>query len=208
MRGLQSALIFKSDLIQATGIPPWIALLIELTDLKKEVEDLRHGIVEDIEKKLHENGAAAANITPDRLYEHLDQALSLPSSFLTIQALKAAVDARWPSAQAPTVAEATGANQSYSVHARGSRLSMFPHSFELPKKTNLGAAWTLWHLGRPVDGIPPLRHLAPEDFPLKSDGRKRLSDWRKMMQLLADQLGDIYNASTFSKGLLILNVRL
>jgi hypothetical protein len=70
---LQSALLRKSDLIQPTGIPPWIALLIELSDLKKEVEDLRRGIVDDIEERLQANGAAAANITPDRLYAHIDK---------------------------------------------------------------------------------------------------------------------------------------
>jgi hypothetical protein len=79
-------------------------------------------------------------------------------------------------------------------------MSMFPTDFALPKKANLGIAWFLWHQGRPVDRIPPYRHLVPADFALKSDDRKRLSDWKKMMTMLGQQLGAIYDAAAFQNG--------
>ena len=213
MDPLKAKLLLTSDRLRPTGIPPWIALQTELTGvkdgltgLKDGLKELRVGMVDDIEKRLEENGVAAANITPGQLYEHMDKvALRL---FLllscTLQTITAILGVRLPGAPPVPAAPVAVASQPslHRLHSRGSRLSMFPPSFELPKMASLGTAWALWHLGHPDDGIPPLRHLQADDFPRVSDDRKRLSDWRRMMTALAEQLGDVYDPIALGEGAL------
>lgn len=165
--------------MRATGVPPHAAINRRLKDIENRIENLTPEITGGIEKMLHENGAAAANITPDRIESVMLNGLQL--------ALAQILPQYGVVQQTGTAAEAAPASF-FELYSWGGSFHKLPEGYKFPEVT-LVVAFRLWFIGDKVEKIPPFKALEPTDFSDKNE-RKRLSDWKCIMKYLIESLGE------------------
>jgi hypothetical protein len=162
-----------SPCLAPTGIPVHVGILRDIRDLRSVLDRFPERIVDRLESVLERNGAAAANVTPTNVRQIIDGILRelLPQY---VPELRRQEPAALPPAVAPP-----------QWFLNKGHFSRFPSDFTLPK-VKLAAAWRLWHCGNPTAGFPAFKTLLPAD--LAGNSRKRLSDWRFIMQYLSSRL--------------------
>jgi hypothetical protein len=166
----------SSPHLRATGLPPHIAIVLELQGIKSGLENLAPTLVEEIGQNLEKNGAAAANITPEGLKVFLQNTLA--------QIIPQYVQTQAPAAVAPEEPVQSG----YGLYAWGGSLHRLPEDFKFPDVT-LASGFRLWYQGSTEENLPPFRTLEPSDFSVKNE-RKRLSDWKYLMTSLTEALDE------------------
>lgn len=166
----------SSPHLRATGLPPHIAIVLELQGIKSGLENLAPTLVEEIGQTLEKNGAAAANITPEGLKIFLQNTLA--------QLIPQYVQTQAPAAVAPEEPVQSG----YGLYAWGGSLHRLPEDFKFPDVT-LASGFRLWHQGSTEENLPPFKTLEPSDFSVKNE-RKRLSDWKYLMTSLTEALDE------------------
>jgi hypothetical protein len=180
-----------SDDMNATGIPPYSAIMRRQEDTLAKLDSMPGLICTQIAQTLEENGAAAANVTPAGLKSTLTSILEqlLPGFGVVGNAQQINVQEEVPGSK-------------YLLYSWDGRLHRVPKDFDFPK-CNVAVAFQLWYLGNSEKGYPPFKNLEPSDL---ADGKKRkcLSDWRYMMNVLENALGDDseLNGSNLSEQLL------
>jgi hypothetical protein len=147
-----------------------------MTGLQVEVSHLSAKIVKEIEEVLQRNGAAAANVTPEGLYQTMERVMD-----------------RYMATKAPLMAQAAVIEQvstkpKYELKSWGGGLHVLPEGYKLPE-VSVATGFRLWHLGNESEKLPPFRTFAPTDFSIKKE-RKAFSDWKYMMKTLGDVLGE------------------
>jgi hypothetical protein len=168
-----------------SGLPPHVLMLGKFDLLQRGISTLKKTIGEDLIARLRAEGAAASHITPDTIGQHVRASVAASVKDIMAPYLPGIEAATLVAKLAPGIAAAEQAN-SDAMHAykRHYGFSCFPPSFvELPSCSVL-QGWHLWLAGHPAEGWPPFRLLIPDDFKKGSSGRKRLSDWKYLMDQL------------------------
>lgn len=169
-----------------SGLPPHVVMLGKFDLLQRGIAALKETIGEDLILRLRAEGAAASQITPDTIGQHVRASVAASVKDIMAPYLPG-IEAAAAVAAATTGAAASERTNPEAMQAftRHYGFSFFPPSFvELPS-CSLLQGWHLWLAGNPAEGWPPLRLLCPDDFRKGSSGRKRLSDWKYLMDQLA-----------------------
>lgn len=179
----------RSEYMSATGIPPYILILMKLFGIEVRLEDFPEELAKIIEKILQDNGAAAANVTPELIFSTIDQGM------------KRAVDKHFPRVEgalnAAPAPNPTGIQNKFGLHMWGGKLHRLPSDYDLPT-VSVPVAWRLWIHGNPRLGLPPFKMLDATDFQKKNQ-KKRFSDWKYLMRVLIDLLGDDFTCDINSE---------
>ncbi len=178
--GLKKMVLFGlvSPHMRATGVPPHAAINRRLKDIENRIENLPPQITTDLEAMLQRNGAAVANITPDRLQSFIKDGFQAALAELVPQLGLAQPQGRLP--EAPV--------SRFELYSWGGSFHKLPEGYKFPDVTVV-VAFRLWFIGDIVEKIPPFKALEPTDFSDKNE-RKRLSDWKCIMKYLIEFLGE------------------
>ena len=75
------------------------------------------------------------------------------------------------------------------AHMWGGKFHLVPEDFSFPDASTL-LAWQYWVCGDREKELPPLRSLSPDDMSSKNM-RKRLSDFKFLMQIIEEKIKEI-----------------
>ncbi|RHY23855.1 hypothetical protein DYB32_009043, partial [Aphanomyces invadans] len=175
---LQSIVKLTSDTMQPTGIPPRVALHVQLNRNMEAIRSLPQEVSEGIEKLLEDKGVTDGNITQSLLEELLKKAVN--DVVMTTQT----------HSQATTPVE-SNALPVHPVHFWRGRWHLLPEDFELPS-VDVATGWHLWWCGSQGRGIPALLKVQPRDLTRKQ--AKILCEWR----FAVDELQSCHRAATGS----------
>jgi hypothetical protein len=180
-----------SGRMQATGIPPHVAILKQLQGhqqailaLLPKMEAIAPSVVDGVVKELEERAIGAKTVTFDGLQAALEQKLTdvLNRTGLTDLVQRLAPGA--PAAAAPLQQQRREGPS--RVHMWGGSFHQLPDTFKLPSG-GVRVAWLHYLCANDDLGYPPLRGVAPRDVidvPRGADGiknqRKRFSDFRSL----------------------------
>ena len=159
--GLRSNVTLTSNTMQPTGIPPHVALHVQLERNMEAIRALPQEVSEGIEKLLEDKGVTAGNITQTLLEEVLKKAVN------------DVVAATQTHSQATAPVE-SNTLPVHPVHFWGGRWHLLPEDFQLPS-VDVATGWHLWWCGSQGRGIPALLKLHPRDLTRKQ--AKILCEW-------------------------------
>lgn len=197
----------------ATGIPQWVNVMrtIEsrsdglealLGTLLTEIRAISPNLADNIGRILEENGAAAANITPNRIQEVIENCLnkSLASRFPA--GITDDLNGRDDEPEQNDVQDiAHGQSGVAKIHTwQNGNVSICPEDFDFPIKADLFTAWRVWHMGIPADGIPALRLMGPKDMSTKKK-RHDYSEYKCLALAIIESLGEDYTFPTLEPSL-------
>jgi len=130
---------YHSPFIIATGIPPHVVLLLAFSGIEIRLKDLPAALAKNIEEILERNGAAAANITPGALYDHLEKGLEkvLEKRFPRLAAI----------AQPNPIDDVDLPEPKYPLYCWNGQFHALPDDHVLPA-VSVPIGWRLWHRGR------------------------------------------------------------
>ena len=137
-------------------------------------------ITEDVLKGLDDRQVQSV-VTPTSLKSQILEALS---SFGLDKLVAAAQPA------APVVPEVPGAVvvPPLTTYCWGGKLGrLLPADFAFPKTAKVREMWTLYIVGNPLLGYPPLR-LVTSDHVCDRNTRKRFSDFKKLMRMIEEKV--------------------
>ncbi|KAG7350981.1 hypothetical protein IV203_010341 [Nitzschia inconspicua] len=181
------------DAIVATGVPPHISILqhMELLaknvnhvvpEIKKVAPNIIRGVIEEIEKR----AMPAGTVTEDDLKAVIMSSLEKSGLPQLVQRLGNAPTPDVQQEETLTRDQAVTMTHSWGSHMWGGRLHFVPQDFAFPNGCSQ-IAWQYWMCGDPQKQYPPLRNLRKDDMP-NTNLRKRLSDFRYLMQLIEERV--------------------
>ncbi len=164
----------KSGFMTATGVPPYVSILLRMLGVEMELSNLPPLLVEQLEEMLQRNGAAAANVTPEGIHDAIKNALAkfLPERLEQQDRM----DVEQVEPISPTL-----------FHWEGS-FHKLPQDYKFPD-ASVSAAYRIWHFGIEEENLVSFKSLEPRDLSDKN-ARKRLSDWKYLMNGLEEALGE------------------
>jgi hypothetical protein len=167
----------ESSKMQATGIPPHVAILNHITQLWRAVEASKSSqdhnvtkIIDGVIAVLDERAIGSGVVTRDMLHQE----------FAAHSARIEAICREGRHSVAPITTREEENRPMGQLYSWGGALHPVPETFELPS-VSCRDAWHLWIQGDASKQYPPFRKLKPIDMPA-SNARKRLSDLRYLMQ--------------------------
>eukprot|EP00834_Sanchytrium_tribonematis_P008005 NODE_831_length_3642_cov_0.596669.p1 type:complete len:758 gc:universal NODE_831_length_3642_cov_0.596669:113-2386(+) len=177
------------DPITATGIPPTVALLCQMTVLNESImqiiptlERTAQATVNAIVVELEERAIGAGTVTRDGLLGLLNDSifgvLNQHGIIHAIQNMNHNNQIRAPQANS---SPHNDTNSFWNMMSR-----QLPADFKL-HPVNILIAFQLWCLGDESKSYPPYRLLIPENMP-NDDVRKRFCDFGKLMQFFERKL--------------------
>lgn len=191
----------SSDNIRPSGIPPHVSQLNVLktvsNDLQKIIPVIQQvvpqvisGVVEQIE----ERAMVANTVTRDGLENVLNTCLERAGIFDLVQQVGSLRNGTLNS-QPPDHNNHNNHNNNDTSNDDdpnclfywGGKFHRIPEDFEFPDGS-INMAWINWCLKNTSKGYPPLRKITPEDFGNQKCKRKRLSDFRFLMNILQNEL--------------------
>lgn len=162
----------------ATGLPPFILIMNEVKECRKEVtavipavESSVPKVVGGVTQVLEDRAIGAGTVTRDGLRNMLNEVLNKAGLFEAVERMRASSGA--PSAPPNQAQESNLFMWNGSFHR-------VPQTFTFP----VGGALVCWQhycCGDATKGYPPLQQLEPRDMPSKNL-RKRLSDYLYLMK--------------------------
>lgn len=174
-----------TDIIQPTGIPPHIQVLVEHQKTQSLLQELPSVLMGSMQNLLEQRDVAAGNITPDAIQRIFQQSINQAFSEHGLGEYNRHREQQ-PQQQQPQVEELQRPEQPWRFqwHHWGGRFHPVPENFTIPS-LNVQAIWRLWMCGNEVQNIPPLRMLIPPD--LNKMERNKLSRLKVPMNLLEEE---------------------
>ncbi|MGH8399103.1 MAG: hypothetical protein ACRETA_12800 [Gammaproteobacteria bacterium] len=181
--------------MQATGIPPHLAMSNELTDVVKQTQVLREELlakctelpselVSVMLSKFTVNGAIP--VTADDLKALLNNVLTQMRAEMRAE-LREALPAATHAAASPQPTDPLGdPDPVFLKWTWGGKFHMVPEGWRFPS-TDVKATWNLWHFGHVQDKIRPLRLL--KEFDLINEAQATLlSKCSGVMKAIAQEM--------------------
>ena len=151
--------------LNATGIPPHLAMSNELTDVVRQTQAMKEALlakcaelpselVTTLLNKFSVNGAIP--VTLDDIKTLLNSAVNQMRS-----ELRDALPSSRPSVSSPLIDP--NLDPRFHLWSWGGRMHMVPQDWLFPS-TDMKATWNLWHFGHVGDRIRPLRYLQKSDL--------------------------------------------
>ncbi|ETO62281.1 hypothetical protein F444_19805 [Phytophthora nicotianae P1976] len=172
--------------LQATGIPPHVAILEKMKSLldanlktMERVDATRVATVTDIMRELENRAIGAGTVTFDGLDAALKRCLDTAGVTELISKLNVAPG------DASVVPEIPPGQPSTPCFFWDGRFRRVPADFKLCE-CSVEKLWVLWQCGNTSKNIPPLRVLDGRDMPTRNL-QKRLSDVRYLMSIVEDR---------------------
>jgi len=137
-----------------SGVPPYVAMLQELTLLRTEQRNLIDGFVNRVKAALEDYGVDSERLTVENLNRILDRF----RDELNVQLRTIANGGQGEVVQRERVE--TGEN--YEIHTHSGQLSRVPRDWRFPH-CGVFDLWRQWWIGDQVRQVPPLRLLTKED---------------------------------------------
>ena len=178
--------------MQATGIPPHLAMSNELTDVVKQTQELR----EELLTKCSELPSALVNVMLSRFTVNgaipvtVDDIKALLNSVLT-QMRAELRDALPAATHTPTSTQAADplADPRFRLWTWCGKMHMVPEGWRFPS-TDVKATWNLWHFGHVHERIRPLRYLKKADL-MNSSQITVWSKCRGVLKAIAEEMVDM-----------------
>lgn len=178
-----------TDTIRASGIPPHVSLLSQMTQISNNVQlvipELRNitpSTVAGVVKELEDRAIGAGTVTREGMESLLNEILQRTH----LNELWGAIENLRIPLPVPVVTEESIPNESRQPFMWNDSLHRVPQDFEFPDATPL-LCWQLWLCGDDSKGYPPYKTLRPKDMPSKNH-KKRLADFRYLMEKLEHEV--------------------
>ena len=178
--------------MQATGIPPHLAMSNELTDVVKQTQVLR----EELMTKCSELPSALVNVMLSRFTVNgaipvtVDDIKALLNSVL-IQMRAELRDALPAATHTPAASQPLDplADPRFHLWTWRGKMHMVPEGWRFPS-TDVKATWNLWYFGHVQERIRPLRYLKKADL-MSSSQITVWSKCRGVMKAIAEEMVDM-----------------
>ena len=167
-------------LMKPTGLPPQVALLMQMQGLKEsacetlmKLDENRNKIVADLTKEMERKAVHAGVVTFEGLEHHLRKCLEDFGVGRNVQNVQGSDE------------EIDEESSNHGFHFYNGTFHRVPESFRLPKCPT-SHLWSLWCCGNTEERIPAFRKLLPADLPSKAQ-RKRFSDVKFLMKKIENE---------------------
>lgn len=164
-------------LIKATGVPPHVSILQQMTSLATQVNNilpnfdtLADRVVAGVTQVLEERAIGAGVVTYDGLKEMLSNVLDERLQLRGIEL---------PGGEQNVAGAPRYVAQPVQMHMWGGKFHPVPEDFDLPQGSLL-TAYQSWCCGNNAKQYPPLRTISGTDMPTRNL-KSRFSDFRFAM---------------------------
>ena len=175
------------DVMQPTGIPPHIQVLVEHEKTQNMLQNLPNQLMDGMQNLLEQRDFAAGNMTPGMIQQLFTQSINNAFRQLGLGQYNQQLGQPQRQQEEPEVEELQQQEQSRWLqwHQWGGQFHPIPENFKIPSLT-VQTMWRLWMCGNEDQNMPPLRMIAPKD--LNDKERKKLSRLKVTMRLLEQKV--------------------
>ncbi len=162
------------DPFQATGIPPHISLLVNMTQLSESMQRMPERVTEAIERRLLERGPFLGNASADQVKSVMVDALKevMNNHFRNVLIQPAAASPAETQIKLPP------------LFCHNGKYSRLPEDFRLPSGP-LSLAWTRYFCWDTKNLLPPLRAVYGHE--LKRALASRFARYKRLMEMIVRQ---------------------